>query len=362
MAIRELRRLLQSSTGPNGSSILFVTEGGITQLASTSSALLDRLELENPICRYIGQVSKGLPDYGLYFGVLVSHLLEQQWTSNTMRKQKLMLTISSITVKVQELLASDLVCRKVDFSSINCFLPLVRTVLSSKCSTFSADLDVDKLCIEVVKLFLNCLDEQTNTVGRIYVKVERGINHISSHNGLLYQVVEAHDLEIIKQTSGGIKFLLFSCKIETRDEESYSIHNAVIQMLEQAIRLGVKMIACQKTVSTEVRLYLMRRNIILLDRMGTDLTTGLERMSQAFPISQLDVAMLDLSRLVGELTSVEHVQFSEADYVLLQNDKMSVGTLLVLSRSLAGVEHLKVCNSAVESVETLLTKLKLTKT
>lgn len=348
--------MLQSSMGPTGLSKLFVTEGGITQLASTSSTLLDRLELENPICRYIGQVSKGFPDYGLYFGLLVSHLLEQQWMSNTIRKQKLMQTINSVTEKVQELLVSELVCRKVDFTSINCFLPLVRTVVSSKCSTLSADLDVDKLCIEAVKLFLNCVDEQTNTVGRIYIKVEQGINHISSHNGLLYQVVEAHDLEIIKQTSGGMKFLLFSCKIETSDEGSSPIHNKIMQILEQAIRLDVKMIACQKTVSTEVRLYLMRRNIILLDRMGTDLTMELERMSQAFPISRLDIAMLDLTRLVGEVTSVQHVQFSEADYVLLQNDKMSVGTLLVLSRSLAGVEHLKVCNSAVE---TLLTKLML---
>lgn len=260
-----------------------------------------------------------------------------------------MRTISSVIIKVEELLASESVCRKVDFSSISCFLPLVRTVVSSKCSALAADLDVDKLCIEVVKLFLNCVDEQTNTVGRIYIKVERGTDHISSHNGLLYQVVEAHDLEIIKQTSGGMKLLLFSCKIETCDEEGSPINNAVIQILEQAVRVDVKVIACQKTVSAEVRLYLMRRNIILLDRMGTDLANELERMSQAFPISRLDVAMLDVSRLVGELTSVEHVQFSEADYVLLQNDKMSVGTLLVLSRSLAGVEHLKVCISALET-------------
>lgn len=276
-----------------------------------------------------------------------------------MRKQKLMQTISSVSIQVQELLASKSVSRKVDFSSINCFLPLVRTIVSSKCSTLSANLDLDKLCIEVVKLFLNCVDEQTNTVGRIYIKVESGISHISSHNGLLYQVVEAHDLEIIKQISGGMKLLLFSCKIETHDEESSPIHNAVIQILEQAIRVGVKMIACQKTVSADVKLYLMRRNIVVLDRMGTDLTTELERMSQAFPISRLDVAMSDLSRVVGDLTSVEHVQFSEADYVLLQNDMMSVGTLLVLSRSLAGVEHLKVCNNALETFPNKLLSTKV---
>lgn len=330
--------------GPKGCAKMLVTGGDILQLTSNSNPLIARLDLEHPICRFIGHVAGSLPDYGLYFGVVVSHLVEQLWVDQSLPKPKLQLSVQTLLEHVQQILISNVVCKKVDFNSINSFLPLVRTVISSKCHTFIFNMDVNRFCIEIVKAFLNCVDDQTNSIGRVIVKVESGHNNVSSHNGLLYQTTVENDIQIIKELTENVKILIFTVKLDNSDNKnSISVIGQVMQILKQAVESNVKLVACQKTVAAEIKLFLMRQKVILMDRMGTSLTENLIHISQAFPISQVCIDNLpDIGKLAGTLTSVQHIEFNESNYILLRNKDISISTLLIANYCLTGTDHVEV--------------------
>uniref|UniRef100_A0A1B6KU53 Uncharacterized protein n=1 Tax=Graphocephala atropunctata TaxID=36148 RepID=A0A1B6KU53_9HEMI len=362
--LREFRKVLETTRGPQGSLKLLVTGGGYHQLTASGAALLSRLELENPILQCISQVARGLVDHGLYLGMMVSHLLELHWSSDCcVGKQKMSKTISMLSQSLQELMQSDLVCRKVNFSSINSFLPLVRSVVTSKPNVLFGGLDVDKVCFQIVRVFLNCIDEQTGSVGRVHVKVDDGGIRVTSYNGLLYQITEDQDLKVIKQIISEVKILIFTLKLENScDSESFiSEIDQAMSIIEEAIEMGVNLVACQKTVAPEIKLYLMRKGVLLLDRMGTDFTSMLVQISQAFPISHLQIEISDVPKFVGTLSSVKHIQFNASEYVLLQNKDAAVGTLLLQTRSLAGTDHVKeLVHQAINSLRSLATHPVLT--
>lgn len=340
--MRELKELLKSSMTPEGCPKAMVTGGDILQVAVTCSSLIARLEPEHPVCKYIMHVASGLPDFGLYFAVMVCHLVELLWCDGTLSKQKQSSAVSSLLDFIQEKLKSDLVCLTVDFNSINSFVPLVRTVISSKCPTFLFDLDIECFCIELVKTFLSCLDETTNTFGRAYVKVETGTYMCCCKKGLLYKITEEKHLKNIEALSGQIKTLVFTTKLDHSNNSSDFVVNKVMPILDKAVELKIRIIACQKTVAPEIKLHLIRQNVILLDRMGTDLTDLLLYTSQALPVSYVDSADLDVSKHIGTLTAVKLVQFNESNYILLRNQNASVATLLIQNYWLGGTDHLKV--------------------
>lgn len=343
-ALRDFKNVLKTSMGPEGCVKVLVTGGDVLQVTSTSSSLIARLDLEHPICRYIGHVVHGLPDYGLYFGVMVSDLVEQLWLDESISNLKLHTSIQTLLEFVQQILASNVVCKKVDFSSVSSFLPLVRTVILSKCSIFIFNIDINRFCIEIVKAFLNCVDDRTNSVGKVVVKVKTGPNSVSSHNGILYQITEEHDIKNIREIKGIVKVLIFTIKLDnTENKNEISVIDQVMPILKQAVQSNVRLVGVQKTVSNEIKMYLMRKKVILMDRMGTTLTENLINMSKAFPLSEIGVGNFsDIDRIAGTLTSIEHIEFNESNYILLKNSDFSISTLLIQSYCLAGSDHLEV--------------------
>ncbi|KAG8272892.1 hypothetical protein J6590_032040 [Homalodisca vitripennis] len=354
--LKEFRKILETTRGPESSMKLLVTEGGYQQLTASGTALLSRLELQNPILHCISQVARGLADHGLYLGVVVSHLLELHWGSNShIGKQNLSKIINILIKTFQELLCSDLVCRKVDFSSIHSFLPLVRTILTSKPNVLFGGVDIDKVCVQIVKVFLNCVDEHSCSVSRVNVRVEDGGIGVISYNGLIYQITEDYNLKIIEQIADEIRILVFTFKLEDACNDSLTFEvSQIISILDVAIASGVNLVACQKTVAPQIKLYLMRKKVLLLDRMGTDLTSMLVQISQSFPISHLHIEKSDVPKFIGNLSTVKYVQFNESDYVLLQSNDAAVGTLLLQTMSLAGTDHVKaLVQQAINSLRSL---------
>lgn len=130
----------------------------------------------------------------------------------------------------------------------------------------------------------------------------------------------------------------------TSNDNSNSIIDKIMHILKQAVELNVRIIACQKTVAADIKLYLMRQKVLLMDRMGTTLTENLIHTSKAFPISQICADYLsDIDKLTGTLTSVQYIEFNDCDYVLLKNTEHSVSTLLIQNYCLAGgTDHLEV--------------------
>lgn len=338
--LREFRDLLQSAMGPSGCYKILVTGGGYLELSASSCLLLERLELESPICKYISQIAKGLPNFGLYFGVLVSTLLEQRWIYTKSEKDIEPYSFSKITGFLRKVLSSEMICKKVDFGSLNSFLPLVKSVLCSK-GEQAVDLNVDELCFEILKVFLNCVDEKTSSVGRVHVKVQTGPSRVSSYNGLMYQVVDDDDLSIGQSLNEGIKIVIFTSSLNLENEKNIP-NFKMKKILDKLVELEVKVVACQKTVANEIKLFLKRRNMLLLERMGTDFTNLLLQASNSFPISQLSFDLEDLENMIGLLTSLELLGFDNRNYILFKSKEVSVGTLFVETRNLLGEDHLKV--------------------
>lgn len=336
--LREFRDLLQSATGPSGYYKVLVTGGGYLELTASSSLLLERLELESPICKYISQVAKGLPNFGLYFGVLVSALLEQTYSKS--EKDIDEHNFSEVTGFLRKVLSSEKICKKVDFGSIRSFFPLVKSILCSK-GEQAIGLNVDELCFEILKVFLNCVDEKTNSVGRVHIKVEEGSSRVSSYNGLMYQIVEDEDRSIVQSLKDEIKMLIFTIPLSLKNENNVP-NLEIMKILERIVDLKVNVVACQKTVACEIKLFLRRRNILLMERMGTDFTNLLLQASNSFPISQLCFDVEELDKMLGSLTSLELVEFGDRLYILFENEAVSIGTLVVHTRSLLGEDHLKV--------------------
>ncbi|XP_054259548.1 uncharacterized protein LOC128984266 isoform X2 [Macrosteles quadrilineatus] len=195
--LREYRKVLQSTMGPSGSCKAIVTSGGYTDIACTCKTLTSRLELSSPICKYINNIAAGHIDHGLYCAVLLCHLLEHQLLSEDSTKRKTeQEAMEVIFQQIKKLLISEYVCKSLCFDSVTNLIPVVRTVIVSKCGTFLSGMEVDGLCMEVIRVFINCVDEETNVVNKIHLKVESGLNAFMSCKGLLYTVTESHHIEI----------------------------------------------------------------------------------------------------------------------------------------------------------------------
>lgn len=341
--LREYRKVLQSTMGPLGSCKAIVTSGGYTDMACTCKTLTSRLELSSPICKYINNIAAGQIDHGLYCAVLLCHLLEHQLLSEDSTKRKTeQEAMEVIFQQIKKLLISEYVCKSLCFDSVKNLIPLVRTVIVSKCLTFLSGMEVDGLCMEVIRVFINCVDEETNVVNKIHLKVESGLNAFMSCKGLLYTVTESHHIEIASKVMSNIKVLVFVVKLEY-NADSFTTCTSLLDVLDLSVQLGVKVIACQQVISPEVKVFLKRKNIIFLERMGSDFTKQLIRLTHSFPLSQLNIVGSEIENFFGHLTSVELLRFFEQDYLVLHNKNICVATLLIQTSSLLGQENIKVC-------------------
>lgn len=365
--LQEFCALIKSCIGPNGHLKLLVTGGNYSQLTSISVHLMERMPINNPVCQYIATAIKSLPDFGLYAGVVISLVLcsalrEQE--SNCLSYRPIVDSIEELIVTCMELMDSENASYAVDFTSVNIFIMLSKSIVRTKLFGILTEDNITDLCVHIVKAFILSLDIETLKIGKILIITESGQENFKTYNGILYRITDfdKNTLEKIKKLealTSNINILIFTCMLseETSNEESvpFVVDNFLV-ILKQCEKLGVHIIACQKVVDNSIKLYLQREGIVLLDRMGITLTEALVELTGALPISDISSSiMTDLHTMLGTVKSVGCISYNYKHYVSLENDNKSVVTLFVHCFNIIERMEIKtVIQQVVDSLKTIV--------
>ncbi|XP_066992929.2 molecular chaperone MKKS isoform X1 [Anabrus simplex] len=362
--LRSFLDILSSCRGPKAGVKLLVSSGGITTVTSSSSRLLCNLMLDNPLCVMVTQVMKSqistYGDYGLYCGVLTCSLMEKVLSQDKVHHNLACELIQHLGSTVTSLLILNCMKLCLNFDSVKELLSVVKPILSSKPACGLSKDEIAALSVNVTKAFLKTVDED---LGEVLV-LEGGACEGSSKvlQGVLYPLVnEESILEVLEQKymdkNCAIPLLLFNVMLtesgtpaSRRDEDIVSVDDNngcdfignVLWILEQAVKLQVGIVACQKVVHSSIRMYLQRNNILLLERMGTELTRGVEKLSGAKPLSSLQKLSLQyLQSYVGHIESVSVMKQNKKQFILLENEH-NVATVLLFAPSEEACSELKV--------------------
>ncbi|PSN34750.1 hypothetical protein C0J52_21322 [Blattella germanica] len=361
--LRSFRRMLSSCIGPGGGIKIIISAAGYSTFTSSSSRLLSAITVDNPVCIYINQIIKTqinsyYNDFGLYSGVFITFLLEKMLSHNIGLSTSSMIgVIEHLSSELKRILDLDCIKLKVDFSTVKQLLPLVRSVISSKplCGlTKNAMLDLQ---INIVKGFLQTIGE---TVGKVFVECHEGSEMKSQiFSGILYQI-KFEDTTILNNISRkqNLNVLLFNIMLTEDETMKISDYRSVkiegpkyrnnfveeaLNLFDEAVKLDIDIVACQKVIHPSLCLHLQRKGILVLERLGTDLTMALETFSGAIPISSIKHCPTDkLCEFIGRIDCVKGLHYGDKQYVSLIKQDSTIATLLVHAPNEEAASELKV--------------------
>ncbi|RZF43089.1 hypothetical protein LSTR_LSTR001267 [Laodelphax striatellus] len=368
--LREFKKMISSLIGTSGNLNLFVTGGGYVQLGSSSSQLTKFSDqFNNPLIQLLINIMKNQDDFGLYVGVLVTSILEN---ALEFERTKLLVNREELLNFLMESFSP--ICNScrmkipVNYDSVTDFMAVVQTVLTSKLTYRLGKKSIKELSTVIVKSFLYSLDDEHMTMERVLIKFVEGQETFKYYSGLLYQLVDYEDdwiCDIVaKLTNSKVKILLFTTPLIFDEEDNASsqhdkqIRNAfrkrnIFQILEQAIASGVKIIACQKVVNSDVTLYLRRKCVIVIHRMGTELAKHVESAAHAFPISDLrQVVSENIDDLSGVIAGLDCIDSGDRRYLLMKNES-NMGTLLLQAPPYLGTQLKVVVEQALKTLQNL---------
>jgi McKusick-Kaufman syndrome protein len=372
--------MLQSCVGPEGGIKILISGASYATFTSSSSRLLNNITLSNPICVFINQIMKSqlntYHDHGLYTGILITSLLENILSHHIgLSVPAAAGVIGQLSYTLKSLFDLSCIKLKVDFSTVKQLLPLIKSILSSKPTCGLTGAEIQNLEFNIVKGFLQTTNK---TVGDVIVECTEA-SETKSHlfPGILYQINYDDISAVLHQKcdkNGCVTLVLFNImltgeetskisgdrgvKLDTPENDS-SFVNAALKLFEQIVELRVGIVACQKVVHPTLCIYLKRKGILLLDRMGTDLTHAVEKLSGATPISSIRHCPHDpdcLHSLCGTIEAVRLIEHGQKFYVLLEKTGSSIATLVAHAPNEEATMELKVGYQYVQSLPSLSVK------
>ncbi|XP_069672681.1 molecular chaperone MKKS-like [Periplaneta americana] len=364
--LRSFKGLLLSCVGPEGGIKILISGGGYTTYTSSSTRLLNNITISNPICLFISQIMKSqmnaYHDHGLYTGILITSLLE------SILSHQIGLPVSAISnvfENLKDILTNlfEMNCIKlqVDFSTVQQLLPLVQSIISSKPACGLTKTAIQNLQLNIVKGFLQTFDK---TMGDVLVECTES-SEIESRvvPGVLYHINYDDISKILNEKSnkeGTMSLMLFNIMLTGEDDKKTSENRSIrlegnkrnetfmveaLSLFQQIEKLNVDIVACQKVVHPSLCLYLQRRGILLLDRMGTVLTQAVEKLTGATPISSIRHCPQDtdgLRKMCGAVDSIKLERCGQRNYVLFEKAGSKVATLIVPAPNEEAATELKV--------------------
>ncbi|XP_063235682.1 molecular chaperone MKKS-like isoform X1 [Bacillus rossius redtenbacheri] len=346
--LRRFVDLLSSSQGPNAGLKVVVTGGGVALVTSSSARIVRNLQLEDPVCLFVGQVVKAqlerCGDSGLYAGILMCRVVERVLSrEDRLDVQRASRIIQRVALKLVRCLEEDGVRIPVEFSSVGQMLGVVRCVLSTKPACGLRKDDRESLAVSIVKAFLGTVE---NDMGHVIVTTGDGASvGFRVYRGILYQATD----ETLQSCYDGcnVSLLLFnfmltenqkddkisskrSVDISAEDVGRENMLDDILSVFREAVKLNVKIIACQKVVHQSLKIYLRRKGILLLDRLGTAAASELAKLSGAVPISSVGSDVIDsLDSLLGRVDSVRLVHHDGKPYLCLERTDGNILTLFI---------------------------------
>jgi len=356
--LREYHELLKGSFGPQGGLILINNSAGKETLTASSANIIKQLAFQHPCLKYINALISAQNEsfclYGLYVGILCSGLLLKALECSESIPFSIFSEVSELIITEffswMEESSSDIVM-KLDLGNIESMLRIVKTIFNSKKQYYFSSSEVSHLCLQVVTAFIHSVPASNTKSGFGYVHIitENASSCLQAkvYSGLLYREPNLDDSEgyVAKKN---LRVLLFSVPLgcyEDKDKDKnqelfitikggnkISYIKSLFNLLNRCLKKNnVTVLACQKMIEPGLKYCLEKEGFLVLERLGTDLSAGLMKLSGCFGVTNLNGIgeASDLSESIGVLTSVDLVVVGNKSYFYLAHTAANVVTLMI---------------------------------
>lgn len=292
-----LKHILSTSYGPAGRlKQIHNNVGGHVLTTSTSTVLLKRLDLSEPLLKLISTSiqhhTTRYSDCGLFMGIFTLRLIEstQKLGLRTVAASKVykhLLEICNVYLK-----GDSCMCKvRVDFSSCDSLVALATSMLTSKpaCTLNSRETrHISSLITQAFLYSIPCNSPGVTCFGRtVTVAIEnQPVSDSAVFPGLLVDVPEMLQPADLKRLGPGpFKVVLYCTSLAGDISEvgdvALEVHEGVdldFEVLQQLLGLGerivedkVTLFACQKVVHPVLQQYLREHGVIVIERLGLGL-------------------------------------------------------------------------------------------
>lgn len=300
-----LKGILTSSYGPSGRlKQLHNGLGGSVCTTSQSSALLSNLSVTHPILKILTTSVQNhvscLSDCGLFTAILCCNLIENIQRIGLKPTTVIKLNKQLLSLCTSYLQSEFCGCRiRVDFSSTQTLLCLVRSIVASKPACMLTRQEIDHISALILRAFLLTIPENTKhrlILGESIIVPLKGqrVTDSTVLPGILVEMSEVQLMKIlpIKKTDA-FKVALFCVSLsgdfpDTGEgtvvvNSGVSLENAVLDQLlnlgRQLVSDHVDLVICQKVVHPSLKQFLSTHHMIAIDRVGAALMEALSKVT-----------------------------------------------------------------------------------
>ncbi|XP_064602141.1 molecular chaperone MKKS-like [Liolophura sinensis] len=376
--IRVLRDIVKSSYGPQGrlKSVQNCCGGHLT-VTSSSRRLFGALSVSRPVLQLVvGSVQghmRAFGDGGLFAALLSLNLIENSFCLSVQRHVTVDLFDCFLTLAVDYLKSPDCRCKQaLNYPNLDFLLKLTHSVVGSKplCNLYGLKLDyISRILVEA---FLQSLPESKVHRCRpetIHFLTETGYSVTESKvfAGVLLDTC-GRDISIVQNLncqsvwsdshrtvpvvvvnislSGDLEdFVEADCYEVNCD---INVDNVAIQRLqcfaEALLSSGTKAVFCQKVVHPDIKIYLKRRGILVIDRLGGAVCKTIQQLTGAPVVSCISPSVV--RNCVGSLASITVEVFHGKSYLLLTSLFSKDVSVVLCNSGEERVEELKVVSEA----------------
>ena len=196
--LKDLRDFFLSCMGPKGTLKCFSSSADYLTVTNTSDRLFKCLELDKDPCAHIiieslkNLHSVGVNDGGLYCASLITDLIY------TFRNEETKTDFDTVLQTIKEILESTK--SPISLTNLNDLRKTTISILKSKKYLFSNESEMEKLSLDLIKVFLSSLPTSENSqyLSPIYVDTLDPPGRFTSNveNGILFPAPEIEFLNI----------------------------------------------------------------------------------------------------------------------------------------------------------------------
>ncbi|XP_059373214.1 molecular chaperone MKKS-like [Carassius carassius] len=370
-----LRNILSSAYGPTGRmKQIHNNVGGHVLTTSTSTALLKRVDMSEPLLKMISTAVQHhttcYSDCGLFMGIFTLRLIENT-QNNGLRTAAAAKVYKHLVEECNIYLKGDSCGCKVpvDFSSSDSIIALAHSMITSKPACMLNSRETKHISSLIAQAFLysiHCNTSGVSCFGRtVTIGIEsQSVSDSSVFQGLLVDVPEMlQPADLERLGSGPFKVVLFSVSLSGDISEfgdvTLEIHRGVDpehDLLQQLLKLGeqvvmdkVSLFACQKVVHPILQHYLRKHGVVVIERLGLALMEPFVQLTGAQAIASLCASVpAEAFGMVKEfcLQSCGSRELLQ----LLPSKDAAVSTMLLCHRNETMLEELKMTCKRAEHV------------
>lgn len=289
-----MRNILSTSYGPTGRlKQIHNNVGGHVLTTSTSTALLKRVDMSEPLLKLISTSvqhhTARYSDCGLFMGIFMLRLIEntQKYNLRTVAAAK---SYKRLVEECNMYLKGDSCgCKvSVDFSSCDSLVALAHSMITSKPACMLNSRETQHISSLIAQAFLYSIPLNSPGVScfgsTVTIGIEgQSVSDSSVFPGLLVDVPEMlQPVDLKRLGSGPFKVVLFNVSLSGDISEggdvTLEIHTGEdpeLDLLQQLLKLGehvvkdkVNLFACQKVVHPVLQHYLREHGVVVIERLG----------------------------------------------------------------------------------------------